>query len=68
MTDTMTQTAVSALPPTKKELVAWRALSRDEQLARYREALQNPEAQRLSRSPMSDVLAAGRKRVAERRG
>jgi hypothetical protein len=68
MTETATHPFPSALPPTEAELAAWRALSRDEQLARYREALQAPDAQSVSKATMADVLATARQRVAARRG
>jgi hypothetical protein len=68
MTDTTTRPLPSALPPTEAELAAWQALSRDEQIARYREALQAPEAGRVSKATMADVLTAARQRVAARRG
>jgi hypothetical protein len=58
----------SALPPTEAELTAWRALSRDEQLDRYREALQAPEAGRVSQATMADGLIVARQRVVARRG
>lgn len=67
MTEIATRPYPSALPPSEAELAAWHALSRDEQLARYREALQAPEAGRVSKATMADVLSAARKRVAARR-
>lgn len=67
MTEIATRPFPSALPPSEAELAAWHALSRDEQLARYREALQAPEAGRVSKATMADVVAAARKRVAARR-
>jgi hypothetical protein len=65
MTEITTRALPSALPPTEEELAAWRALSRDEQLIRYRNALQAPDA---ARATMADVLTAARQRVAARRG
>ena len=58
----------SAVPPTEAELAAWRALSRDEQLARYRAALLASDAGRVSKATMADVLTTARQRVADRRG
>jgi hypothetical protein len=46
----------SALPPTKAELAVWHALSREEQLARYRQALLHPGRERISNAGMADVL------------
>ncbi len=68
MTETATRPFPSARPPTEAELAIWRALSRDEQLARYRDALQAPDARRVSEATMADVLTAARQRVAARRG
>jgi hypothetical protein len=68
MTEITTRPLPSALPPTEAELTAWRALSRDEQLTRYRDALQAPDAGRVSKATMADVLTAARQRVAARRG
>lgn len=68
MTETVIRPLPSAAPPTEAELAAWRALSRDEQLARYREALLGPDAERVSEASMADVLVAARQRVAARRG
>ncbi len=59
--------APSPLPPTEAELAAWHALSRDEQLARYREALHHPDCDRIIKATMADVLTRARKRVAARR-
>jgi hypothetical protein len=59
--------APSPLPPTEAELAAWHALTREEQVARHREALQHPDCQRISDASMTDVMAQARKRVAARR-
>ncbi len=67
MSEIATRPVPSALPPTEAELAAWRALSRDEQLARTREALQAPDAGRVSPATMADVLTIARQRVAARR-
>jgi hypothetical protein len=68
MTEIATRPFPSALPPTEAELAAWRALSRDEQLTRYRDALQAPDAGRVSKATMADVLTTARQRVAARSG
>jgi hypothetical protein len=69
MTGTTTRSpAPSALPPTEAELQAWRGLSREDQLALYREALQAREARSVSSATMADVLKLARERVAARRG
>lgn len=68
MTDATTRAMPSALPPSEAELAEWRALSREEQLARYREVLQHPDCQRITSSTMSDIRAEAQRRVAARRG
>jgi hypothetical protein len=68
MTEITSRPFPSARPPTEAELAAWRALSREEQLIRHREALQAPDAARATKATMADVLAAARQRVAARRG
>lgn len=68
MTDATTRAMLSALPPTEAELAEWQGLSRDEQLARYREVLQHPDCQRISDSTMSDIRAKAQQRAAARRG
>jgi hypothetical protein len=47
MTEITTRALLSELPPTEAELAAWHGLSREEQFARYREALQAPDAGRV---------------------
>ena len=64
----MAHTMPSALPPTKVELAEWNALTRDEQIARYRDYLAQPDCDRISDATMSDVLTEARARVASRRG
>jgi hypothetical protein len=68
MTEIAMRPFPSAPPPSEAELTAWRALSRDEQLSRYREVLTAPDAGRVSKATMADVLTAARQRVAARRG
>jgi hypothetical protein len=58
----------SPLAPTEAELAAWNALTRDEQIARYRRYLTDPDCHRVSSATMADVLAEARERVAARRG
>ena len=68
MPDTMAHIMPSPLPPTAAELAEWNALTRDEQIARYREYLAHPDCDRVSAATMSDVLTEARARVASRRG
>ena len=58
----------SALPPSTAELGSWQELSRDEQIASYRQALQAPDTERVSKATVADVLSAARQRVGARRG
>ena len=67
MTDTKIHPMPSPLPPTEVELAEWNALSRDEQITRFREYLSHPDCERVSDATMADVLAEGRERVAARR-
>jgi hypothetical protein len=67
MTETKSRAMPSPLPPTEAELAEWNALTRDEQLARYREYLSHPDCERVSSASMADVLAEARERVAARR-
>jgi hypothetical protein len=68
VTEMTTRPLLFALPPTAAELADWHALSREEQLARFREALQASDAGCVSKATMADVLAAGRRglRLSER--
>jgi hypothetical protein len=66
MTETKTRAMPSPLPPTEAELAEWNALTRDEQLARYREYLSHADCERVSSASMADVLAEARERVAAR--
>ena len=50
--------------PADAELEAWAALSRDEQVNRYREKLTHPDCSAASDDEMEDVLAAARQRAA----
>ncbi len=67
MSDIATHLLPSALPPTDAERAAWNALTRDEQLARYRDVLLSPDAGRITGATMQDVLIEGRRLVAARR-
>jgi hypothetical protein len=67
MTTTTTHALPSPLPPTEAEVAAWNALTRDEQLARYREYLSHPDCDRVSSASMADILTQARAHVAGRR-
>jgi hypothetical protein len=67
MAETKTHAMPSPLPPTDAELATWNALTRDEQIARYREYLSQPDCHRFTDSNMTDVLDRARQRVAARR-
>jgi hypothetical protein len=67
MTTLKNRAMPSPLSPTEAELAAWNALTRDEQIARYREYLAQPDCDRISDATMSDILAKARERVAARK-
>ncbi len=67
MIATVTRSTPSPLPPTEAELAAWKALNREEQIARYREYLSHPDCDRVSDSAMADILSEARARAARRR-
>jgi hypothetical protein len=64
-TDKSTRTLPSATP-TEAEIAAWDALSRDEQVRRYQEALSHSDCGVSTDDSMNDVLVAARQRVAAR--
>jgi hypothetical protein len=64
--DNTTRTTPSALAPTEAELAAWHALSRDEQVARYRAYFTDPACQTITADTMGDVREAARRRLAGR--
>jgi hypothetical protein len=64
-TDKLARVMPSATP-TEAELEAWAALPRDEQVARYREALAHPDCNTPTDEDMNDILAAARQRAASR--
>lgn len=66
-TKTAIRATPSPLPPTNEELAVWNALTRDEQIARYREYLQHPDCKRLSDATMADIRAEAQRRIAARR-
>jgi hypothetical protein len=65
-TDKRTRTLPSATP-TEAELAAWNALSRDEQVRRYREMFGHPDCSTFTTDTPDDILAAARQRVVARR-
>jgi hypothetical protein len=52
--------------PTKAEAIAWNRLPREEQLRRYREALDHPGANTVCADTMDDILAEAHRRSDER--
>jgi hypothetical protein len=68
MTETKTRAMPSPLPPTEAELAEWNALTREEQVARYREALAHPDCAVTTDTTMAEILAEAQARVARRRG
>jgi hypothetical protein len=65
-TETRTDAVPSALPPTEAELAAWNALTRDEQIARYRAVLTSPPCQTVTTASMDDIRDAARQRLVVR--
>ena len=65
-TDQFANIAPSATP-TEAELEAWAALSRDEQVRRYRELFAQADCNSFTTDTPDDILAAARQRVAQRR-
>jgi hypothetical protein len=59
--------APSPLPPTEAELEEWNALTRDEQIARYREYFAGPDCDAFTNETPDEILAAARAQVAARR-
>jgi hypothetical protein len=57
----------SPLPPTEAELAAWNALTREQQIDRYRAYLAAPECQTFTTDTPDEILAAARAKVAARR-
>ena len=66
--DLDTLTVPSPLASTEAELVAWNALTREQQIARYRAYLAAPECQTLPTDTPDEILAAAQAKVAARRG
>ncbi|MFY9642603.1 MAG: hypothetical protein WCD20_04725 [Rhodomicrobium sp.] len=54
--------------PTRAEAAAWSRLPREEQLRRYREALDRPGAMTVCADTMDDILAEAHRRSDERSG
>jgi hypothetical protein len=67
MTDSQTRAMPSPLPPTEAELAEWNALSREEQVRRYREALSHPDCDVVTDTTMAEILVEAQARVAARR-
>jgi hypothetical protein len=67
MNPTTTRAMPAPIPPTEAELEAWSALTREEQIARYREYLSHSDCNRVSDATVAEVLNEARGRVASRR-
>ena len=67
MSDTTTQSHPSPLAPTELDLAAWNALTRDEQISRYKDYLSHPDCDSESHATMSDILREARAKVKDRR-
>lgn len=60
MADTKTRVMPSPLPPTGAELAEWNALSREEQVSRYREYLSHPDCDTFTDETPDQILAVAR--------
>ncbi len=67
MSDTSTRIMPSELPPTEVELAEWNALTREQQIARYREYFAHPDCEAFTADTPEEILAAARAQVAARR-
>jgi hypothetical protein len=68
MSQTKTGVVPSALPPSEAELADWNALSREEQIARFREFFAHPDCEMFAEETAEDIIVAARQRAAARRG
>jgi hypothetical protein len=67
MPDTKTRAMPSALPPSEAELAEWNALTRDEQIARYREFFAHPDCNTFTDETAEEIIAAAQTQAAARR-
>jgi hypothetical protein len=67
MTDTKIRAMPSALPPSEAELAEWNALTRDEQIARYREFFAHPDCSTFTDETAEEIIAAAQTKAAARR-
>jgi hypothetical protein len=61
-------TGPAAKPPTEAETAAWQALTREEQVRLYREALAHPDCGVATEDSMAEILAEAQARFARRDG
>jgi hypothetical protein len=66
MPDTKTHAMPSALPPCEAELAEWNALTRDEQIARYREFFAHPDCNIFTDETAEEIIAAAQTQAAAR--
>jgi hypothetical protein len=66
MPETKTRAMPSALPPSEAELAEWNALTRDEQIARYRELFAHPDCNTFVDETAEEIIAAARAQAAAR--
>jgi hypothetical protein len=64
--DTKARVMPGPLPATDAELAEWNALTRDEQIERYREYLSHPDCRTFTDQTPDEILAEARKRAAAR--
>ena len=61
MSETKSLAAPSSLPPSRLDLEEWNALSREEQVSRYRNALADPECFVVTDKTMVEIRIEARK-------
>jgi hypothetical protein len=60
--------APSPVPPTEAERMAWNALARDEQIARYREYFAHVDCKTFTHETPDEILATARAQTLAGRG
>ena len=68
MSETKSLATPSSLPPSRLDLEEWNALSREEQVSRYRDALADPECFVVTDKTMDEIRIEARLRFNARHG
>ncbi len=67
MPDIKIRAMPSALPPSEAEVAEWNALTRDEQIARYREFFAHPDCSTFTDETAEEIIVAAQTQAAARR-